>query len=242
MAQIATLLSDAERKSFGARLLERVEKALSEAPTAEDERRIRRAISAALSQPSINRLRAYAEGHHLPTPRLVRSLAAALGFDSLALLREAGYDREVILDLHDLRLASRRSQHPEGARRVIEYAVRLFPRRGERYRERRFYLDALLEYSLSLSVADSAVDHRVPLATPLARAYEILGDASLERDCRRALAGELVRSWTYALDAAFARSIEQSAYVRVPGVGEPAAMPLPPIRPLARVANTRKKR
>ena len=204
-----------------------VERRLDEAATPQDERRLRRAIMSALSQPSINRLSAYGNGTHFPTPKTVRALAGALRWSPLSLLRLAGYEREVICDLHDLRAANRHSDRSAVTRDVIEYAVRLFPRRGERYREHRLYLDASLEGSLPVP-ADGVVEHR-PLPRVLERAYDVLGDASLDVDCRRAIAGELVRSWAYAVDLSYARSIEQSAYVRSPGIGEEPGIPLLPL-------------
>jgi hypothetical protein len=219
LAQIATLLTQDERTWFGAYLRKRADELLTEAETKEDERRIRRAICSALSQPSLNRLHAYAAGMHFPTPKTVCSLAMALKSHPLSLLRFAGYDREAVRILDDLRVASRGLDRSGFTREVVEYAVRLFPRRGERYRERRVYADALLETSLPISFDGGA--GRRPRAKPLAHAYEILGDASLEVDCRVAIAGELVRSWAYALDSTLARSIEQSAYVRIPRIGEP---------------------
>jgi hypothetical protein len=238
LAQIATLLSQREKKVFGAYLLGRAEKMLAEAATNEEERGIRHRICAALSQPSINRLRAYADGKHFPTPKIVRALAGALDDNPLSLLRFAGYDREAICDLNDLRVADRGAKRSGLTREVIEYAVRLFPRRGERYRERRAYADALLE-TLSFSIG-SVSAHR-PLARPLSRAYDILADASLEADCRRAIASELVRSWTYAVDATFARSIEHATYVRIPEIGEPPGIPFLPIGPFTRALNATRR-
>jgi hypothetical protein len=240
VAQIATLLSPDERKRFAAYLLKRAEELLSEAQTSDDERRIRRALCDALSQPSLNRLRAYADGTHFPTPTILRRLAGALGGDSLFLMRYAGYDREAICDLHDLRVSNRASNDLDLTRYLIEYAVRLFPRRGEQYREHRTYSNALLEYLLSFSV--TGVTARRPLAKPLGRAYDVLGDSSLEVDCRRAIAGELVRSWTYGVEPALARSIEQSAYIRVPAVGEPPQIPLLPTGAFARAVRRSKEK
>lgn len=240
MAQIATLLSADEKKLFGAHLLKRVEELLSHAGTSQDERRLRRAICDALSQPSLNRIRAYADGTHFPTPTVLRRLAATLSSSSLSLLRQAGYDREAICDLHDLRVSNRSSKDRGLKHYLIEYAVRLFPRRGERYRKEQHYSDALLEYLLSFSMSGVAA-HR-PLAKPLGRAYDVLGDASLEIDCRRAVAGELVRSWTYAIDLTLTRSIEQSTYITTPAIGEPPPqISLSPIGSLARAIRISKE-
>ena len=164
------------------------------------------------------------------------ALAGALRWEPLSLLRLAGYDRDVISVLDDLRAVNRRSERSETTRGLIEYAVRLFPRRGERYRESA-YANALA--IRPLPAVDSVVVHR-PAARPLARAYDVLGDGSLEVECRRAVAGELVRSWTYGIDATFARSTEQSAYVRTPGIGEPPGVPLLPVGLLTRLTETRK--
>lgn len=245
MAQVATLLNEAEKTRFGAYLLDCAERMISEAVTRDDERSIRKAICKALSQPSLNRLRAYANGDHFPTPKLVRALAGALDYSSLALLRSAGYDREVIHDLHYLRVAGRASRISNRREALVEYAVRLFPRRGERYRAGRgpgTYRHALAETILptSLSSAIEGADRRVPLPKPLACAYDILGYNSLEVECRLAIAGELVRSWAYAVDANFARSIEQSTYLRAPGVGE-RALTFPQIGPLDRAANASRR-
>jgi hypothetical protein len=223
------LLSRPERQRFGAILLERAERLIDGADSAEQERAIRRAILAALSQPSLNRLRAYARGDHLPSPEVLLKLAAALGLDSLVTLRAAGYDAVVIGKLHDLRVSARAANDDLYTRMVIACAVKLFPRRGERHRLRDAYQTALLEKWFDLTV-DGPV-HR-PLARPLARACEMLSDASLAPDFRLAISGELVRAWAYGVNAALTRETEQAEYLRVPPVGEPPPiLPFPPIYP-----------
>jgi hypothetical protein len=200
---------------------------MSEAATPDEERRIRRAILTALSQPSLNRLRVYARGDHLPSPEVVVKLANALGLNALVALRAAGYDAAVIGKLHDLRVAARAANDDLYTRMVIACAVRLFPRRGEQYRLRNAYQTALLQKWFDLAI--NGPEHR-PLARPLARACAVLGEASLAVDSRLAIAGEFVRVWCYDVHAALARQIEQAEYLRVPAVGEPP--PIPPFPPL----------
>jgi hypothetical protein len=228
LPQIATLLSRPERQRFGVILLDRAEHLLSQAATADEERRVRAAILRALSQPSLNRLRAYADGDYFPTTKVVLKLASALGFNALVTLRAAGYDAEVVRKLHDLRVSARAANDELTNRTVIACAVRLFPRRGEQYRLPAVYQAVLLEKWFDLAI--NGPSHR-PLARPLARACDVLGDAALTPDCRRSIAGELMRAWAYDVNAALTRDIEQAEYLRVPTVGEPPPiLPFPPIR------------
>jgi hypothetical protein len=232
MPSPGTLLDSQGRRDFGASLLERAEKRISAARTADERRQIRGSLCDALCQPSISRLRDYARGVHFPMPGTVRALARPLVNDRLLLLVEAGYHREVIPALHALEVAGRSPKWAGYAERSIEYAVRLFPRRGERYREGQEpwrYGGALLGALLSsasdlveLDRATEAADQRVTLDRDLSRAYDILGEGALEADCRRAIAGELVRSWAVSVHAAFTQSIEASTYVTSPRVGERA--------------------
>jgi hypothetical protein len=220
-------LSRPERQRFGAILLARAERLLSEAATGEEERRIRRAILSALSQPSLNRLRAYARGDHLPSPEVLLKLASALGINSLVALRAAGYDAVVIGKLHDLRVSARAADDDLYTSMVIACAVRLFPRRGEQYRSPAVAQAVLVEKWFDLAIYGPA--HR-PLARSLARACDVLGDAALTPDFRRSIAGELVRAWAYDVNAALTQDFEQTEYLRVPAVGEPPPiLPFPPI-------------
>lgn len=228
MPQIRTLLRADQRRDFGRLLLQLAERLIAEAPSVHARRSVRGRIIDALKQPSISRLREYETGDYFPTANVVRSLANALNSNAFFLLRAAGYDREVVRDLHDLWLKARR-QHDESAiRLLLTYAISIFPRRGERYRTaRNAYLDAFDEIFVSMLELDPGKDRRV-LRQPLSQAYTILGNDELDVTCRRAICAELVRSWTYGVNEPLSREIELEAYLRIPGIGEEALPGIPP--------------
>ena len=250
MARIATLLDTDAKKRVGTALLVRAETLILEAADRDAARGIREAICDALKQPSLNRLRAYSRGTYFPTPQVLRKLAGALGLNYLLLLAWAGYDREVITAVHALRVVGRKRVYRDCSRRAVEYAIAFFPRRGERYiegsgafsafshaiRQQNTYQAALHRYPAPADDEIDLADRRVPLAGPLARAFDILGDNKLEVECRRAIAGELVRSWAYAVNETLARSVVESTYARAIAVGE-HAIPFLPIGSLARAVN-----
>lgn len=239
MAQVATLLDDEGQRRFGHYLLGLADQTLSTAQSKPERREIRGKICDALSQSSLYRLRAYAKGAHFPTPRVLSRLALALGMDLVTLLMQAGYQREVLRALQRLYLASRR--HGERAedlkRAAIAYAVIVFPRRGERYRPGsepwesiQLSQRAIAAFAYTVSVEEGP--QRITLR-PLRTAYECLGEQSIAiaPNRRRMIAGEIVRSWAYDVDAQLAHAAEISTYL--PTSAEFEAVPrMPQLMPL----------
>jgi hypothetical protein len=224
MAQIATLLSDDECKRFGSYLYNSTEQQLELLSSKREQREFRQKVYDALSQPSLNRLRTYAQGAHFPTPRILSKLAFALGQDPITLLMMAGYQREVLPVLQRLYLVSRKHGKPAEDLKsaAIAYAVLVFPRRGERYRPGSepwdgVGLTARTIVPFTYAIVAEEVHQRITLRA-LRIAYECLGEPSIAMNVerRRMIAGEVVRSWAYDVDAQLARSSEASTYLPTP--------------------------
>src|SRR5580692_938079 len=172
MPQIRTLLNQEEGCEFGALLLWRIEQLIGEATTVKERQSVRRRIMNAINQPSISRISDYAQGKYFPTPRVVRALAVALGGSSFWFLRAAGYEREVVRDIHDFWLRGRRASTTEDLYDLVCYAVKVFPRRGEQYINKRSpYLEAFIEPRFP--PLDEKKD-RYALRPPLEQAYSVL--------------------------------------------------------------------
>jgi hypothetical protein len=233
MAQIGTLSDAAERKYVGTWLKARADRRIAEAVDAGDRRRIHKAICDALGQTSISRLRDYADGTHFPTPRVLRALARALDVSSLGLLAASGYQRELLRLVYAITVAGRSPRYRPYAHTAIAAAIALFPRRGERYRTQRTAFDAFTGVLAAAQHPEGSMDdladrmddvaehvdrRAVRLGGPLKRAFDALGDGSLDVACRLAVAGELVRVWALAADPR-ARSLEPLIYWPPPAVG-----------------------
>ena len=239
MAQIATLLDDEGNRGFGYYLLGSANRLLSRARSKVERREIRGKICEALSQSSLYRLRAYADGENFPTPRVLSRLASALGIDLVPLLMQAGYQREVLRAIQRLYLASRKAGERADPlkKAAIACAVIAFPRRGEEYRPGsepwdgiRLSQRAIAAFAYTASIEEGP--HRI-VVRPLRIAYECLGERSIaiSPNRRRMIASELVRSWAYDVDAELAHAAETSTYRPTPRALE-SLPPLPQLMPL----------
>ncbi len=177
MAQIRTLLDADEKRAFGKMLRRIADQHIAAAPTAEQQQALKGEICDALSQTSLSRLRAYAEGTYFPTPRILRRLASALDVPPVPLLTRAGYMQEAIIIMHGFYVLGREPSRRDHQNLAIEFAIRLFPLRGERYRHEREpwgkYSGSALEFSCNriiTSACEDQVDRRVPLPRSLQQA------------------------------------------------------------------------
>jgi len=247
MTQIRTLLDSDEKRGFGIMLLRLVEERIADVATAAQQQALRREFCDALSQTSLSRLRAYAEGTYFPTPRVLRRLASVLEVSAIPLLTRAGYVQEAIVLIHGFYVLGREPSRLDHQNLAIEYAIRLFPLRGERYRHDREpwgkYSGSALEFLASdyYERMEDQVDRRVPLARSLQQARDILNEGSITVQSRRAIAGELVRVWAYSVNATFAQSTERKTYLDTPAVGAHPVPLLPiPTDLFTRLVNKRK--
>ena len=251
MPHVGTTLTPSERCCLGALLyhlaVQRI--ARSKAEGLEAEADAREAIHGALGgQPSISRLRQVAKtGRPFPTPVMIKRLADALNCDWLELLRLSGYERDLIEAIH-LLYVSARTSNPEAQKRAkywsINYAVRMFPLRGETYLEiasLSSYSTALLTNFIRGTIDELAfskqkdgcdeliatADRRATLPIPLSIASKTLGLQELNVDARRAVAGELVRAWALSADETVTREAVSKTYAGRPTVGGVVPVPLP---------------